>query len=172
MNALLSRRSLFRRVAATSLWWLGTSLLARATDWPKALFSAASSDDALTQLNAKAAQKGDAILLEVPDIADRDDRVTVRVLSKVDATEQITILVDRALRPVAAQFLLSSDIEPDVSVEVKLPGTTEITTIVQARNTLYTVRHEVKLAAEPYDAATPAAPKKNKPSHGNREKQA
>jgi predicted secreted protein len=172
MNAPISRRSLFHRVAAASLWLLGAPLRTFAADWPKTLFNAATSDDALTQLNAKATQKGDAILLEIPDIADRDDRVTVRVVSQLDATDQITILVDRALRPVAAQFNLSTDIEPDVSIEIKLPGTTEVTALVHAHNTMYSVKHEIKLAADPYTAATPAAPKKGKPSHGNKEKQA
>jgi predicted secreted protein len=148
---------------------LGAPLRTFAADWPKSLFNAASSDDALNQLNAKAAQKGDAILLQVPDIADRDDRVTVRVWSQLDATDQITILVDRALRPVAAQFNLSADIEPDVSVEIKLPGTTEVTAVVHARNTTYSVKHEIKLAADPYSAATPAEPKKAKSRHGSKE---
>ncbi|GAB3260049.1 thiosulfate oxidation carrier protein SoxY [Chitinimonas naiadis] len=118
--------------------------------WPQALFSAPTSRDAIDALQAGAAEPGRRILLEVPEIADRGDLVPIRVMSTLPATEQITLLVDKALRPVVAQFNLTTDAEPDVSLTIKLPGTSTVRAVVKAGGKLYVVSKEVKLAAEPY----------------------
>jgi sulfur-oxidizing protein SoxY len=151
MKISTSRRRLLRFAGAAPLIWLASALkpvAAFAADWPKALFNAASPLDAIKQLQAQKAEAGTRILLDVPDIVDRNDSVAVRVFSNIPATEQITILVDMALRPVVAQFNLTGDALADVTTLVKLPGSSTIRAVVKAGGSTYVVTREVKLALE------------------------
>ncbi|MBV8658158.1 MAG: thiosulfate oxidation carrier protein SoxY [Burkholderiales bacterium] len=168
MRTSFQRRRLLGLAAASPLFWLASALkpvAAWAADWPKSLFDMPTSDGALALLGAQAAQAGKHVLLDAPEIVDRDDRVTVRVYSAIPATEQITILVDKALRPVVAQFVLTAEAEPDVSVTIKLPSTSTVRAVVKAGGKLYTVTKEIKLAMEPCDAPA-AGTKPQKPAKG------
>lgn len=161
MTNFSSRRRSLRFLASAPLVWLTAAIKpigVFAADWPKALFSVPTSQDAINQLGAKGAEAGKRILLEVPEISDINDRVVVRVMSTLPATEQITILIDKALRPVVAQFNFSPDVEPDVSTIVKLPGTTTVRAIVKAGGKIYSVEKEIKLALEAWDGPVPTLP--------------
>jgi len=161
MNTFDTRRSLLRWTAIAPLAWAAAALAPLrllAGEWPRALFSAATSRDAIDLLQARGAEAGTRVLLEVPEIADNGSAVRVRVMSTIPATEQITLLVDKALRPVVAQFNLSAEMEADVSTTIKLPGTSTVRAVVKAGDKLYVVTKEIKLAQEPYDDGQ--APKK------------
>jgi len=168
MRTSFQRRRLLGLAAASPFLWLASALkpvAAWAADWPQSLFNMPTSDDALRLMGAQAAQPGKQILIEAPEIADRDDRVTVRVYSAIPATEQITILVDKALRPVVAQFVLTAEAEPDVSVTIKLPNTSTVRALVKAGGKQYSVSKEIKLAMEPCDAPNTGS-KPNKATKG------
>jgi predicted secreted protein len=173
MKILESRRKFLRLTSAAPLIWLTAALKpvsAWATDWPKSLFNVASPIDAIKQLQAQKAESGAHILLDVPDIVDRTDSVAVRVMSNIPATEQITILVDMALRPVVAQFNLNGEAEADVTAFVKLPGTSTIRAVVKAAGSTHVVTREIKVAAEGCDTAPPPLPATRKPNSVHQEK--
>lgn len=156
-----SRRGFLRASAALPLVWLASALKpiqAFAAEWPKALFQTATPTDAIKQLQAQKALPGNRILLEVPDIADNTEHVPVRVMTTLPAVEQITIVVDMALRPVVAQFNLAGEAEPDVTTYVKLPAQSTVRAVVKAAGGIYSVSHEVKLAAEPWTGPIPPLP--------------
>ncbi|MBV1774724.1 hypothetical protein KSF73_03235 [Burkholderiaceae bacterium DAT-1] len=116
-----------------------------AAEWPSSLFKTQNTDEALNRV-AGAVEYGRRILLDVPDITDTPERVPVRVMSEVPSTESITIVVDRNAFPVAAQFLLTPEIDPDISVDIKIPGTTKVHALVKAGGKFYKVTREIKLA--------------------------
>lgn len=171
-NISHTRRSLLRASAALPLAWLAAALepvRALAADWPIGLFKSPSTQEALKRLQATKAEPGKQILLEVPEVSDRTDSVPVRVMSLVPSTEQITILVDQALRPVVAQFNFSGDAVADVTTYVKLPGVSHVRAVVKAGSSIYVVAHEIKLAQEGCAAPLPQADKaqsgKTRPHH-------
>ena len=108
----------------------------------------------MTRLGAAKPESGDAILLDVPEIADGGARVEVRVASVIPLTDSILIVVDRGARPLVAEFSLSHDMEADVTATVRLPSTATVRALVRADGKLYTVAKEVKVAEVPAASVT------------------
>ena len=114
--------------------------------WPKAAFEAKDSKAALeaSMGSSDMTESGD-IKLKAPDIAENGAVVPVTVTSKIDGTEQISIVVAGNQTPLAATFNLGATTSGFVSTRIKMGKTSDVTAVVKAGGKLYSTSKNVKV---------------------------
>ena len=114
--------------------------------WPKAAFEAKDSKAAIeaSMGSSDMAESGD-IKLKAPDIAENGAVVPVTVTSKIDGTEQISIVVAGNATPLAATFNLGATTSGFVSTRIKMGKTSDVTAVVKAGGKLYSTSKNVKV---------------------------
>ena len=114
--------------------------------WPKAAFEAKDSKTALeaSMGSSDMTDSGD-IKLKAPDIAENGAVVPITVTSKIDGTEQISIVVAGNQTPLAATFNLGATTSGFVSTRIKMGKTSDVTAVVKAGGKLYSTSKNVKV---------------------------
>lgn len=114
--------------------------------WPKAAFEAKDPKTALeaSMGSSDMTESGD-IKLKAPDIAENGAVVPITVTSKIDGTEQISIVVAGNQTPLAATFNLGATTSGFVSTRIKMGKTSDVTAVVKAGGKLYSTSKNVKV---------------------------
>ncbi len=114
--------------------------------WPKAAFEAKDSKTALeASMGSSDMTESADIKLKAPDIAENGAVVPVTVTSKIDGTEQISIVVAGNQTPLAATFNLGATTSGFVSTRIKMGKTSDVTAVVKAGGKLYSTSKNVKV---------------------------
>lgn len=121
----------------------GMSLRARAAAADP--FGARSVAEALDRLGIADIIDSTAVALDVPDIAENGAVVPVSVRSSIAATDTILVLLEKNPFPLAARYEILEDLEPDLSMRVKMAETADVIALVRAAGKVYRARREVKV---------------------------
>jgi len=114
--------------------------------WPKAAFEAKDANAALeASMGSSSTTESSDIKLKAPDIAENGAVVPVTVTSKIDGTEQISIVVAGNQTPLAATFNLGATTSGFVSTRIKMGKTSDVTAVVKAGGKLYSTSKNVKV---------------------------
>ena len=114
--------------------------------WPKAAFEAKDSKAALeASMGSSDMTESADIQLKAPDIAENGAVVPITVTSKIDGTEQISIVVAGNQTPLAATFNLGATTSGFVSTRIKMGKTSDVTAVVKAGGKLYSTSKNVKV---------------------------
>jgi|GEM_PF-5250929 len=100
---------------------------------------------ALTALGVVTPGPGKRILLDVPEIVDQKQNVTIKVKSAIPNTDWIAVLIDKNAPPFVGQFDITAKAN-SVEVDAKLMQTSSVIAIVRADGKYYRVDKEVKVA--------------------------
>jgi len=123
------------------------SKVARA-EWNKTAFAAKTMDEALGAMGVINAENNLIFIqLTVPEIAENGAVVPVKVVSKFQNVEQISILVDKNPNMLAANFIFPAGTESMVTTRVKMGQTGNIIALVKADGKFYRTAKEVKVTA-------------------------
>lgn len=142
-----SRRDFLKFFSAClAVVYLPLSRVAAAVEWNQAGFSARTSADVLSRLNAGTPTLSPNIQLILPDIADNGQQVPVFVASKIPNTQAISLIVENNQHPLAASFDFSSGASPQFSTVLKIRRTSVVKVIVRADNQYFWFGKEVKVA--------------------------
>ncbi|WP_338415458.1 thiosulfate oxidation carrier protein SoxY [uncultured Sphaerotilus sp.] len=107
-------------------------------------FAAKSLEDALKLLGATPTPSAD-ILLTSPDIAENGAVVQVGVQSKLPATQEIHLLVEKNVNPLVASFTLNEGVAPFVQTRVRMGQSTLVWALVKADGRWYSASKESKV---------------------------
>lgn len=144
------RRDALKTGAGVGIW-----LLLAAAGWAPAPAARAaradaaldpgSRDAALEQLGSLAPVESDAIRISVADVVEDGHAVPIAVASDIPSTEQIVIVIEENPYQVAARFVLSESMLPEVRTRVKMNRSTTLHALVEADGRFYTARRDVRV---------------------------
>jgi sulfur-oxidizing protein SoxY len=100
---------------------------------------------ALAALGVQSPSPGKRILLDVPEIADEKETISIKVKSAIPNTDWIAVLVDKNPHPFIGQFDLVAK-ATSIETKVKLAQTSMVVAVVRADGKYYRVDKEVKVA--------------------------
>lgn len=128
--------------AAANLLTPGSVLAA----WPASAFNAKSMDDAMNGLSIKgAAADSSDIKVEAPDIAENGAVVSVTVKTSLPNVESMTIFVPANSFPLSSSYILSNQMESNITGRIKMAKTSDVVAVVKAGGKLYTAKKPVKV---------------------------
>lgn len=140
----MKRRTLLKAGLQAGLTGLLLPLGARAA-YPTKAFLAKEVPEALREVFGSAdIGPGDGIDIEAPHIASDARMVPVRVSSRYDNTESITLVVSGNESPFTAHFKLY-EAQKFVSTRVRMSATSDLLVIVKADGNLYTGTRPVRV---------------------------
>jgi sulfur-oxidizing protein SoxY len=119
--------------------------LAQQQAWNKAAFETKNPNDTIKALGGAGATESQDITITVPDIAENGAVVPVAVASRLPATQNIYILVEKNPNTLAAGFTIPQGTEPNVSTRIKMGQTSNILAVVKANNQFFVASKEVKV---------------------------
>jgi sulfur-oxidizing protein SoxY len=146
MNPL--RRTLVKFLIASSSVAAAGLLGVRAAfaaAWNKAGFEAKSTADALKTLGVAGATVSRDIQITAPEIAENGAQVPVTVISKIQNTQSISIVIDKNPFPLSSTFEFSNGADSYVSTRLKMGQTSNVIAIVKADGKYFTATREVKV---------------------------
>ena len=137
------RRFLLRAgLALAAVAAVPKTLLAAA--WPADAFKSEAAAEAMKSLFGTE-QPSDQITLGVPTIAENGAVVPIEVSTSLENVESISIVVPNNPRPLAANFVLSGDVVPEISSRIKMGKTSDVIAVVKTDTGLYSTSKEVKV---------------------------
>lgn len=101
---------------------------------------------ALAALGVQNPDPGKRILLDVPEIVDKDVITSIKVKSAIPNTDWIAVLIDKNPFPLVGQFDLAGVKSHDIAVTAKFARTSMVIAVVRADGKYYRVDKEVKVA--------------------------
>ncbi|MDY0013582.1 MAG: thiosulfate oxidation carrier protein SoxY [Rhodocyclaceae bacterium] len=113
--------------------------------WNAEAFEAHTIGDALKRIGADKAAPSPEILLKAPEIADNGSSVAVEVISRIPATQRISLLVDKNPQPLILQMDFSPGAKPQLGARIKMAETSNLRAVVEAGGKTYTVLREVQV---------------------------
>lgn len=114
--------------------------------WPKDAFQAKSMPEAIKGVvGTDLSEPSGAIEIKAPDIAENGAVVPVTISSSLPGVESITVVVEKNGTPLAANFMLAKNAEPNVSTRLKMGQTSNVVAVVKAGGKVYSARKEVKV---------------------------
>jgi len=145
----LPRRSFLKGTLATGAAAVAATVLpfSAMADWPKAAFEAKTVEDAIMALlGSPDTVASNAITIEVPEIAENGAVVPVKVNSTLPKVESITLIAEKNLIPLVAQFKFESDVvQPFIATRIKMGETSNVVAVLKSEGKLYVARKEVKV---------------------------
>lgn len=148
----MHRRQLLRTTLKVApLAALGaTGLLPRAlwATWPENAFNSenlATTEELL--FGDRTAQDSDAITITTPDIAENGRVVPVDVVIDLPQVQTLTLLSDGNPFPLLARARFTPEVEPRLSVRVKMGESANLIALVEANGKLYRAVRPVKVTA-------------------------
>ncbi len=101
-----------------------------------------------TLLGAGAAQESPRILLDMPDIYDRDTTIPVRIKAALPGVEAIVLLLDRETRPAIAGFAMRPVQDPEIAFVISAKKTGAVRALVKSEGKWFYVQKTLRLATQ------------------------
>lgn len=144
------RRDVLRGAGGLGIW---TMLVATGLVTPadaraardNAIFDATSLDAALNALGALSPLDSDDIRIVVPGVAEDGRAVPLGVVSRIPRTTRIVIVIEENPYKVAASFVLSQSMVPEVYTRVKMNRSTTVHALVRADDRFFVARRDVRV---------------------------
>ena len=116
-----------------------------AEEWNRAAFEGKRPDDVLRVLGGTGARESAEVVILAPEIAENGAVVPLEVISKLDKTESIAIVVEKNPNPLAANFTIPDGTLPDIQTRVKMAQTCNVYALVKANGKFYYAAKEIKI---------------------------
>lgn len=113
--------------------------------WSKDTFEAKGLEDTLKAMGVDGAEASDQIMIKAPEIAENGMVVPIKVESKIEGTETISILVAENGTPLTAVFNIGEGAVPSVKSRVKMGKTSDVIAIVKSGDKYYKNHVAVKV---------------------------
>ena len=138
-------RRLLLRALTGSVCWLALPRVALAT-WPRAAFSANSTEHALQALfDCTNALSGRQVELIIPESAQSGAMIPVTVQTTLHDVTAIGLFVDANPSPLAAAFELGLTTQPVISTRIKMTDSSVVRAVVLAKGELYSAEQHVSV---------------------------
>ncbi len=95
------------------------------------------------ELQGKEAQPSDQVILEIPLVAEDGAVVPVTLKSHIPMTRRLLLFAEKNPGPLLAAFTFSPDMEPFVSIRVKLNASGLVLAVAESEGHFYSAHQEV-----------------------------
>jgi sulfur-oxidizing protein SoxY len=116
-----------------------------AEEWNRAAFEGKQPDDVIRVLGGIGARESAEVAILAPEIAENGAVVPLEVISKLDKTQSIAIVVEKNPNPLAANFSIPDGTLPDIQTRVKMAQTCNVYALVKANGKFYFAVKEIKI---------------------------
>jgi sulfur-oxidizing protein SoxY len=147
---IMRRRRLIRDAigAAAALGLAGLLPRSLLAAWPDKAFHAQDLSEAEADLfGDRVPEDTDAITITAPDIAENGRVVPVEVSIGLPSPQTMTLFSDGNPFPLLARARFTPDVEPSVSIRVKMGESANLIALVEADGKLYRATRAVKVTA-------------------------
>jgi len=117
----------------------------RGEEWNKTAFEGKRLDDVIRGLGGDGAQESADVVIIAPEIAENGAVVPMQIISKLDKTESIAIVVEKNPNPLAANFTIPAGTLPDIQTRVKMAQTCRVYALVRAGSKFFYSAKEIKI---------------------------
>ena len=117
----------------------------RAEEWNKRAFEGKQLNDVIHGLGGNGAQQSSEVVILAPEIAENGAVVPMQIISKLDKTESIAIVVEKNPNPLAANFTIPDGTLPDIQTRVKMAETCSVYALVRAGGKFFYSAKEIKI---------------------------
>lgn len=126
----------------------GANLLTPSTvlaAWPKNAFKAKKIDAAMGAMSEANAADSSKIKVDAPDIAENGAVVSVKISTTLPKVESMSIYIPVNAFPLSASYVLSNQIEPEITGRIKMAKTSKVVAVVKSGGKVYTASKQVKV---------------------------
>jgi len=117
----------------------------RAEEWNRIAFEGKQLDDVIRGLGGNGAQESAEVVILAPEIAENGAVVPMQIISKLNKTESIAIVVEKNPNPLAANFSIPDGTLPDIQTRVKMAETCSVYALVRAGGKFFYSAKEIKI---------------------------
>ena len=141
----MERRSFLKKTVVMAAAGVLNTRLVFAEKLESDPFKAGSLDEVLALLNASGSKVSDKIKLKAPEIAENGAVVPVSVVSDIEGTTEIIVIIVENPTPLAAKFLFSEGVIPSVKSRFKMGKTTDVIALAKSGDEFYMAKTNVKV---------------------------
>ena len=117
----------------------------RTEEWNRIAFEGKQLDDVIRGLGGNGAQESAEVVILAPEIAENGAVVPMQIISKLNKTESIAIVVEKNPNPPAANFSIPDGTLPDIQTRVKMAQTCSVYALVRAGGKFFYSAKEIKI---------------------------
>jgi len=117
----------------------------RTEEWNRIAFEGKQLDDVIRGLGGNGAQESAEVVILAPEIAENGAVVPMQIISKLNKTESIAIVVEKNPNPLAANFTIPDGTLPDIQTRVKMAQTCSVYALVRAGGKFFYNAKEIKI---------------------------
>ncbi len=145
----MQRRTFIKGAIATNLVLASNFILPNASaKLARDIFEATDADEAMKALLGEAkAEESDKITIKAPELAENGAIVPVEIISEIDSTEKIAIIIVDNPTPLAGQFTFGEGISANAKVRYKIAQESDLMAVVTAGDKVYTSKVHIKVTA-------------------------
>ena len=148
MQRRLFLRSAFSAAQVSVLLGLGLRPIHALAAWPADAFHADNIPDVERLLFGDSViARSDKIQIDAPEIAENGIKVPVDISIDLPAVESVTLFSDKNPFPLLTQARLTPDVEPYLSVRVKMGDSGNLIAVVKSDGKLFRAARAVKVTA-------------------------
>ena len=136
-----ARAALLATLAAAG--WLPRATAA--APWNAPAFEAKSLDELVKVLGGTQAGESGDILIIAPELAENGAVVPIQVVSGIEPTESLALLVEKNPNAVAALYDIPEGTLADIQTRVKMAQTSSVMALVRSRGRLFYAAREIKV---------------------------
>ena len=145
----MQRRTFIKGAIAANLVLASNFILPNASaELARDIFDATDAEEAMKVLLGEAkAEESDKITIKAPELAENGAIVPVEIISEIDSTEKIAVIIIDNPTPLAGQFTYGEGISPNIKARYKIAQESDLMAVVTAGKKAYTAKVHIKVTA-------------------------
>ncbi len=116
-------------------------------DWSEESFGNTTYEGSLTAVIGDSETQEGGISIDAPEIASNGATVPISISSDLENIKSISVLVENNPRPYISTFYMNDNLEPSISVRVKMRETSNVVAIVETDGGYHMAKQSVKVTA-------------------------
>jgi sulfur-oxidizing protein SoxY len=143
----MQRRTFIKGAIASNLLLVSHFILPNASAaLSRDIFSSSSADDAMKALLGEAkAEESDKIEIKAPELAENGAVVPIEVISSIEGTEKIALVIVNNPTPLAGQFTFSEGLDSNIKLRCKIGKPSDVIAVITVGDKVYTKKIHVKV---------------------------
>ncbi len=143
----MQRRTFIKGAIASNLLLVSHFILPNASAaLSRDIFNSKDADEAMKALLGEAkAEESDKIEIKAPELAENGAVVPIEVISTIEGTTKIALVVINNPTPLAGQFTFSEGLDSNIKLRCKIGKPSDVIAVISAGDKIYTKKIHVKV---------------------------
>lgn len=143
----MQRRTFIKAAVASNLVLASNFILSNASaKLSRDIFASTDVDEAMKAILGEAkAEESDKITIIAPELAENGAMVPIEIISDIESTAKIAIVVTNNPTPLAGQFTFAEGLDANIKLRCKIGKPSDVVAIVTAGDKVYSKTVNVKV---------------------------